>query len=152
MAPVAESRLRVRYSETDKMGVVYYANYLAYFEVGRTDYCRAMGIPYSDWEAAGVYTPVVEVCCRYKRPARYDDELLMRTSLSALNPYSVSFSYRIFKIPEECLLVYGYTRHGFCDDSGRLVREPQPFYDILAELCEHGRLKDGVADPSWHRA
>ncbi|HHV52619.1 MAG TPA: acyl-CoA thioesterase [Synergistaceae bacterium] len=152
MAPVVESRLRVRYGETDNMGVVYYANYLTYFEVGRTDYCRAMGIPYSEWEAAGVYMPVVEVRCRYKHSARYDDELLVRTSVSALTPYSMSFSYSIFKIPEERLLVHGYTRHGFCDSRGRLIREPQPFYGMLLELCEDSRLKGDVADPSLRRA
>ena len=118
--------LRVRYSETDQMGIAYNANYLVWFEVARTDYCRALGMPYVDWEKQGIFLPVVEAHCRYKKPARYDDALNVLCWVSELKPHSLVFSYRVLR--EDLLLAEGWTKHGICDAQGRLVRGDNPFY------------------------
>ena len=92
-SPRSVSRVRVRYAETDNMGVVYYANYFVWFEVGRTDLLRARGWSYRDMESEGFSLPVVEAHCAYKQPARYDEELEIITS-AALVRISSSSSYR----------------------------------------------------------
>src|ERR1700748_980517 len=91
-----ETLLRVRYAETDQMGVVYYANYLIWMELGRAEYCRAAGIRYRDMEVEdGILLAVIEGHCRYLRPARYDDEIAVQTSVSKANLRLVEFQYRI---------------------------------------------------------
>ncbi|HOO62730.1 MAG TPA: thioesterase family protein [Synergistaceae bacterium] len=124
-----EISLRVRYSETDKMGIVYHANYLPWFEMGRTEFCRQLGVAYSDWEKQGVFLPCVEAHCRYKRPARYDDLLVVRTVIRELKRCSVTFGYKIFR--EEVLLTEGYTKHAFTNPQGELLSKPEPFYGML---------------------
>src|SRR5580658_8711411 len=95
MAPI-ETRLRVRYAETDQMGVVYHANYLVWMEVGRVEYYRASGARYRDLETeAGILLAVVEVNCRYYSPARYDDEVIVRTRIEHANPRMVRFGYEL---------------------------------------------------------
>lgn len=126
------STVRVRYAETDRMGVVYHSNYLVWFEVGRTEFCRDLGAPYRMWEAEGVLLPCVEAHCRYKHPARYDDEVSIVTELRALTPHTVTFEYRIER--EGRLLAEGWTKHGFCNPEGKLLREPQPFFGMLRDL------------------
>ena len=87
-----ETLLRVRYAETDKMGIVYYANYLVWFEIGRTDYCRARGFSYRDMEQSeDAFLVVAEAYCRYKAPAYYDDELIVRTHITELRKRSLRF-------------------------------------------------------------
>jgi len=94
--PAHQTRFRVRYAETDQMGVVYYANYLIWMEVGRSEYCRALGIRYREMEENdGVRLAVVDAHCRYVSPARYDDEILIETTISNASPRMVEFSYRI---------------------------------------------------------
>lgn len=83
---------RVIYGDTDQMGVVYYANYLRWFEKGRTEFLRQLGVPYTSIEDSGLYFPVAEVSCRYHRPARFDDVIIIETTLNALNRASLSFS------------------------------------------------------------
>src|SRR5438105_5103832 len=90
-----ETLLRVRYAETDKMGVVYYANYLVWFEVGRTDLLREAGWTYREMEADGFGLPVMEAHCEYHRPARYDDEVEVNTNGELLSPVRVKFAYQI---------------------------------------------------------
>jgi acyl-CoA thioester hydrolase len=93
-----ETMLRVRYSETDKMGIVYYANYLVWFEIGRTDYCRARGFSYRDMEdSEDAFLVVAEAYCRYKAPAYYDDELIVRTHITELRKRSLRFGYEIVR-------------------------------------------------------
>ncbi len=93
-----ETLLRVRYAETDKMGVVYHANYLIWFEIGRTEYCRERGITYRDMEESGdAFLVVAESYCRYKAPAFYDDELIVRTHLTELRRRSMRFGYEIVR-------------------------------------------------------
>jgi YbgC/YbaW family acyl-CoA thioester hydrolase len=95
--PVAVSHVRVRYAETDQMGVAYYANYLVWFEVGRTEFLRSMGWSYRDMEAAGYVLPVIAASCAYHRPARYDDELEIRTRGALVSPIRLVFDYEILR-------------------------------------------------------
>src|SRR5438128_10502665 len=95
--PASSSLLRVRYAETDKMGVVYYANYLVWFEVGRADLLRSLGWSYREMELAGVSLPVIEAHCTYQRPARYDDEIDIRTTGRMLSPIRMEFDDTVIK-------------------------------------------------------
>lgn len=131
MSHVFHETIRVRYGETDKMGVVYYANYLTWFEVARSGVCRSMGYPVPDIERDGLILPVVEAKCRYKRSARYDDLIRIETTITELKSHSMSFAYRVVREEDGILLAEGMTRHGFCDHAGKLVRNPQPFTDHL---------------------
>ena len=90
-----ETRLRVRYAETDRMGVVYYANYLVWFEVARADLMRTLGWTYREMEESGVFLPVIEAQCEYRRPARYDDEIEIRTTGTVVSAVRMTFEYRI---------------------------------------------------------
>lgn len=116
--------LRVRYGETDQMGVVYYANYLDWFTEGRTELMRRHGVPYRDLEAAGIFLPVGEVECRYRRPARYDDLVAVHTVIRHVTPARLEFAYQIVRVEsaqneETGLLAEGRTVHAFVDRSGR---------------------------------
>lgn len=109
-----ETRFRVRYAETDQMGVVYHANYLIWMEVGRVEYCRAAGLRYRDFEQdADLHLAVVEANCRYHSPARYDDEVVVKTSIGEANPRLVRFDYEIRHGESGTLLASGSTRHIF---------------------------------------
>ncbi|HPT65670.1 MAG TPA: acyl-CoA thioesterase [Acetomicrobium sp.] len=128
--------LRVPYGATDQMGVVYYANYLNWFEMGRTEFCRKYGMPYVNWEEKGVFMPVVEVRCRYKHPARYDDLIRIDSYLKEVKPYSLSFEFKVYRDSDGMFLAEGFTKHGFCDKRGKLLKKPKPFYDKLICLLQ----------------
>ena len=120
---------RVRYAETDQMGIVYYANYLVWFELGRVELLRSLGLSYSSLEPDhGCILPVIEATCRYKSPARYDDEILIETRPAMLRGSVLKFSYRILRKAsegqEQTLLAEGETVHVVCDD--QLQRKPLP--------------------------
>jgi acyl-CoA thioester hydrolase len=107
-----EAPVRVRYAETDQMGVVYHANYLVWFEVGRVELMREMGVAYRDMEKdAGALIPVVEVTARYVAPARYDDELIVRTSVVSVRGSLIRFRYKIVRSSDERLLCEGESVH-----------------------------------------
>jgi len=125
-----EIALRVRYAETDQMGIVYHAHYAVWFEIGRTEFCRAAGFPYRDLEAAGIRIPVTGLECKYRRPARYDDALRVRTRLPELSARGLTFSYEVVGA-DETLLADGATRHVFADAEGRLRRAPPDVVDAL---------------------
>ncbi|SFS14124.1 acyl-CoA thioester hydrolase [Granulicella pectinivorans] len=111
-AVVGEARIRVRYAETDQMGVVYHANYLVWFEVGRAELMRQMGLDYKEMEREeGCGIAVVEANCRYRAPARYDDELIVRTRVTGARGAVVKFGYEIVRLADETLLCEGYTVH-----------------------------------------
>ncbi len=114
--PASEVRLRVRYAETDQMGVVYYANFLVWFEIGRVELLRRLGFDYKSMEVEDdCFIPVVEVSCRYKAPARYDDELIIETHVTAVRGAVLKFRYRILRIPDRQLLAEGETTHVVTD-------------------------------------
>ena len=135
--PAAASRqttatVRVRYAETDKMGVVYYANYLIWFEVGRTDWLRSTGWTYRSMEEDGVQLPVIEVHCEYRQGARYDDEVAIRTTGRKLSPVRVQFDYEVVRAVDHIVLAIGHTVHATIDRNGRPVRMPDRVKDLFA--------------------
>lgn len=131
MEPV-DTRLRVRYAETDQMGVVYYANYLIWMEVGRVEFCRTQGIRYRDMEEGdGILLVVAEANCRYLAPARYDDEVRIRTTLAAANPRMIRFDYELFDQTTGTRLAHGFTKHMFCGRDVRPTRLPQKYWPLF---------------------
>jgi acyl-CoA thioester hydrolase len=131
-APHAVSRVRVRYADTDQMGVVYHANYFVWFEVGRTDLLRAAGWTYREMEAEGLSLPVIEAHCDYKQPARYDDELDVRTTGELMSPVRVAFSYEVVRPADGELLATGRTVHATLDRTGRPSRLPDRVKGLFA--------------------
>ena len=123
--PTSVSTLRVRYAETDKMGVVYYANYLVWFEVGRTDLLRESGWDYREMEKEGYALPVIEAHCTYREPARYDDVLDVRTTGILLSPVRVQFTYEIVRASDAAMLATGTTIHATLDRAGRPCKLPE---------------------------
>ena len=127
-----ETILRVRYSETDKMGVVYYANYLIWFEIGRTEFCRARGFSYRDMEEnEDAFLVVAESYCRYKAPAYYDDELLIRTHITELRRRSLRFGYEIVRVSNGQIISEGETGHVVTDSTGRVRSFPEGYAQRL---------------------
>jgi acyl-CoA thioester hydrolase len=109
---VGETKLRVRYAETDKMGVVYHSNFLIWFEVGRVELLRQLGFQYSEMEAEdNCHIPVVDLRVRYKSPALYDDEIVVRTQIKNVRSSLLHFSYEIFREADRTLLATGETMH-----------------------------------------
>jgi acyl-CoA thioester hydrolase len=123
-APQSISRVRVRYAETDRMGVVYYANYLVWFEVGRTDLLRSGGWNYREMEVEGFSLPVIEAQCSYKASAKYDDDLEVRTTGTMLSPVRVQFNYDIVRPADNATLATGSTVHATLGRNGRPCRLP----------------------------
>jgi len=118
------TRVRVRYADTDKMGVVYYANYFVWFEVGRSEWLRSSGWTYREMEHEGLSLPVLEAHCEYRQPARYDDELDVGARASRLSPARLRFDYEIRRVADEALLAHGHTIHAAVDPDGRPRRLP----------------------------
>jgi acyl-CoA thioester hydrolase len=130
--PKHETRLRVRYAETDQMGVVYHANYLVWMEIGRVEYVRSCGFNYKDLEALeGILLSVVDVQCRYLYPARYDDEVVIRTEMVRSNPRMVEFGYEIRHVEPDRLLASGSTRHIWLNRNMRPSRLPEKYHNFL---------------------
>lgn len=126
------STVRVRYAETDKMGVVYYANYLVWFEVARADLLRSLGWSYRDMEHEGVSLPVIEAQCEYHRPARYDDELDVRTEGRMLSPVRMEFSYQVIRREDQVTVASGRTVHAGIDTAGKPCRLPDRIRQAFA--------------------
>src|ERR1044071_2609924 len=130
LMPSVETRLRVRYAETDQMGVVYHANYLIWMEVGRVEYWRASGLRYRDMEREdGILLVVAEANCRYLAPAYYDDEVVIRTSLAAINARLVRFDYELVSVDDGRILAKGYTKHVFCGRDRKPARLPAKYHE-----------------------
>ncbi len=128
------TKLRVRYADTDQMGIAYYANYFVWFEEARTEYFRENGYPYTKVEENGVYLPVVEASCSYKAPARYDDLLEIQTEVTHHTRTSMTFGYKIFC--DGKLNAEGKTAHVFINQEGKPVGIPDEVKKILPELKE----------------
>ena len=130
MAGWHEQRLRVRYEETDTMGVVYYAKYMVWMEVGRVGLLRDIGFGYGEWVRRGLEFPVVQAHADYKSPARFDDEILVKTRIASIGSSSIRFENEIYKLPEEALIATGHTVHVLTDKMG----EKAPFTPELRAL------------------
>lgn len=125
------TRLRVRYAETDQMGVVYHANYFIWFEIGRVELLRSHGWSYRTLEADGISLPVITATCHYRRPARYDDELEIRTHGRLISAVRVGFTYTLVRLPDEQLLAEAETAHVPLNAAGRPCRLPSALREIL---------------------
>jgi len=124
--------IRVRYADTDQMQVVYNGNYFTYFEVGRTELLRALGLPYSEFERSGTRLPVIESYCRFLNPARYDDLLTVETRMDTQPTARMRLDYRIYRKETSELLVEGFTVHAFQDIATlKPVRPPDRFLEAL---------------------
>ena len=127
-----EARLRVRYAETDQMGVAYYANYLIWMEVGRVEYCKALGFRYRDMETDdGILLAVVEAHCRYLHPARYDDEVIVKTWIEEATRRMVRFGYEMCEAGGGRKLASGETKHLFCTRQLRPARLPEKYHPLF---------------------
>jgi acyl-CoA thioester hydrolase len=122
--------VRVRYAETDQMGIVYHSHYAVWFEIGRTEFCRAAGMPYRDLEHSGIRIPVIGLKCKYRRPAHYDDDLTIRTWLPELSARGLAFAYDVLD-PDGQRMADGETRHIFADAEGRPTRAPADVVETL---------------------
>jgi len=122
---------RVIYGDTDQMGVVYYANYLRWFEKGRSDWLRQIGVPYAAIEEQGFHFPVTEVGCRYINPARYDDFVQIQTEATELGRASLSFVYRISREEDQALLATGSTKHACINHAGKVTRIPAMLFSAV---------------------
>jgi acyl-CoA thioester hydrolase len=130
MPAACESRIRVRYAETDQMGLVYYANYLIWMEVGRSDFCRDCGFSYRDLEREEqAFLAVAEANCRYLAPARYDDEIIVETELARIASRVLEFKYRIKR--DSTLLAEGRTVHVVIGADGRPRAMPERYLNLL---------------------
>ncbi|HJX39723.1 MAG TPA: thioesterase family protein [Anaerolineae bacterium] len=129
---VVEASLRVRYAETDAMGIVYHTNYVVWFEVGRGEFMRQRGGDYSEFEKQGLYLPVTEVDARFIAPARYDDLVVVRTSVAEVRSRSVTMYYEVLMQDTGQLLVTGHTKHLCMDREGRVRRFPADLVDAFS--------------------
>jgi acyl-CoA thioester hydrolase len=132
MIATSVTTLRVRYAETDKMGVVYYANYLVWFEVARAELLRSLGWSYREMELAGVSLPVIEAHCDYRRPAHYDDELEVRAEGRMLSPVRMEFRYEVVRKQDRIVAASGRTVHAALDASGKPCRLPARVREVFA--------------------
>ncbi|HOD41675.1 MAG TPA: thioesterase family protein [Candidatus Wallbacteria bacterium] len=134
--------LRVRYAETDNMGVVYYGNYFTWFEVARTDVLRQLGYPYSLLEKDGVLLPVVEASARYMAPFRYDEEVLIKSKITEFNEIKIVFNYDAYRLSDMKLCTCGRTRHAFIGPDGRVLKnDPGGKVKALADLLKRYQSK-----------
>jgi acyl-CoA thioester hydrolase len=132
MKDYADTTIRVRYAETDQMGVVYHGNYFVWFEVGRVELCRQLGFEYKKMETEDdSFIVVAEASCRYKRPARYDDLLTIRTRVTQSQKRTVRFSYEILHQESGELLATGETLHVICDREGRPKSLPEKYRAVF---------------------
>ncbi len=132
--PVHETSQRVLYGDTDAGGVVYYANYQRYFERGRTEFMRDYAVSYRKLEERGYILPVVESYLRYKASARYDDLLLIRTSMEEISRISWRFTHHILRVEDNKLLVKGFTVHASINRQGKIVRMDQDILDQFPSI------------------
>jgi acyl-CoA thioester hydrolase len=132
--------LRVRYAETDRMGVVYYANYLVWFEMGRSEYCRQRGFHYLELEEQGYRLVVAEATCKYRQSARYDDLVTVRTFLHALRRRAVCFRYLVVRKGTGETLVEGETKHLCIDAGNKVMTIPEPYFTHLARGLQQQNL------------
>ncbi len=134
-----ETEVRVRYAETDQMGVVYHANYLIWFEIGRSEFCRARGFSYRDMEEKdNALLVVAESYCRYKSPAFYEDVLTVRTNVGEVRSRSIRFVYEVYRASDKTLLADGETLHLVTDENKKVRSLPAGYKEML--------LGDEIAD------
>ena len=137
--------VRVRYADTDQMKIVYYGKFFEYFEQGRSDLLRHIGMPYPELEAMGIYLPVIEAGSKYKHSARYDDLLHVETSLNEMPVARVRIEYRVFRNEEKEPMAEGFTVHSFINaHTGKPTRAPMKFLEVLDAAFKKNKTKGSV--------
>ncbi len=138
MTDASETTIRVRYAETDQMGVVYYANFFIWFEVGRVEFLRQLGFDYRRMEREdGCFIAVADAHCRYKAPARYDDVLTIRTRLKSARGPLIHFAYEVVRPADGALLAEGETSHIVADAQMKMRTLPEKYRRVFSTLPEH---------------
>ncbi len=133
---ISETRVRVRYAETDQMGVVYHSNYFIWFEIGRVELIRQLGFAYRDMEQGdGLFIAVVDARCRYRAPARYDDEVIVRTHLKNVRDSVVHFGYELVRANDDALLAEGETTHIVTDAQMKTTPLPEKYLKAFREAA-----------------
>ena len=125
---------RVIYGDSDPFNVVYYANYFNFFERGRTEFFRSLGIPYTEVQKRGIFLPVTETYCRYLKPAKYDDLLIIETRIDYIKKASIKFSYNVYRKHSQERLAEGYTIHAFVDINGKILKIPKDIKKAVETL------------------
>ena len=135
----AETRIITRYSETDQMGIIHHSNYAVWFEAGRTDFFKKIGFSYKEIEGRGILLPLYEMNCKFKSPARYEDEITIKTSLKEITKVRVIFSYKVINDLDGKLLSLGETMHGWTNRDLKLINAektiPEVYYLLSKESC-----------------
>jgi len=129
-----ETRLTVRYAETDQMGIAHHSNYAVWFEAGRTDFWQQTGMSYSSLEERGVLLPLYEMNCQFKSPAKYEDEIIVVTSLDSISRVCLCFSYQVLNAADHTLLATGETRHTWTDKALNPINVQKTVPDVYAVL------------------
>jgi len=136
---IGEARVRVRYAETDKMKVVYHSNFIVWFEIGRVELLRKFGFRYRDMETEDdCHIAVVDVRCRYKSPAFYDDELIIRTTLKHLRGSMMTFHYEVVRVPDSVVLAEGETTHIVVNSKFEKTTLPEKYAKVFAASTKEG--------------
>lgn len=125
---------KVRFVETDMMGVVHHSNYFRWFEMARVEYLRQAGISLLDMMAAGILFPITDVSCKYRASARFDDWILIKSTMAELSKIKMVFTYEVFRESDGLLLATGRTQNAFTDEQGKIIRLPADYYDRLHAL------------------
>ena len=136
----SETEIIVRYCETDQMGIVHHSNYPIWFEVGRTDFFKKFGVKYSEIEKQGVLLPLISLKCRFINPARYEDEIIIRTSLAELKGVRISFNYEVVMKERSCMIATGETLHAWTDMNFKPInikKKMPELYSILETLKQY---------------
>lgn len=128
---IYEIKTRVRYQETDQMGIVYYGNFFTYFEMGRTEYLRNLGLPYSELEKEQIYFPVTETHCRFRSPAHYDDVLIVQTWISELKHATVKFNHKVICAGDNKLIAEGFSKLACLNASRKPIPMPEKLLRLL---------------------
>lgn len=131
-----KTEIRARYSETDQMGIIYHANYFNWFEVGRTEFFRKLGYNYKKLEEIGILLPVIDVGCKYKISAKYDDDIIIETWINKMKGVKIEYNYNIIRKRDNVLLAEGHTLHAFVDKDLKPVNFKKKHNDIWNKLLE----------------
>ncbi|KZL94518.1 acyl-CoA thioesterase [Clostridium magnum] len=131
---ISETKLKVRYVETDRMGIVHHSNYYAWFEVGRGDFITKSGMTYSDMEKQGVMMPLVETYCKYYEGAKYDDDIIIQTSIGEMNPVKVIFNYNVIRELDGKLLANGKTTQAFVNNQFKIINLKKVHSELWEKL------------------
>ena len=137
-----QTQSRVIYGDTDRMGYAYNANYLRWFEMGRSELFRHLGLTYREIESRGIFLPVSEVHCKFIAPVQYDDILLITTSIDTSVRAAMKFDYHLYNAEDNSDVAVGYTKHAFVEKDGRLVRPPKFLREFIKQKLEEFKAKN----------